>query len=86
MPARAVGAKLLKRNLSDLAAMGGRATAAVLAVQRIMAPKGAPAVSPDGTKVAFVRSDGTNNQIWVSTIAGAGAAVAETRSEDATGM
>jgi thiamine-monophosphate kinase len=28
----AVGAKLLKRNLSDLAAMGGRATAAVLAL------------------------------------------------------
>ncbi len=30
--ARAVGAKLLKRNLSDLAAMGGRPTAAVLAL------------------------------------------------------
>jgi thiamine-monophosphate kinase len=29
---RAVGEKLLKRNLSDLAAMGGRATAAVLAL------------------------------------------------------
>lgn len=29
---RAVGAKLLKRNLSDLAAMGGRPTAAVLAL------------------------------------------------------
>jgi thiamine-monophosphate kinase len=31
-PARAVGAKLLKRNLSDLAAMGGRPVAAVLAL------------------------------------------------------
>jgi thiamine-monophosphate kinase len=30
IPPRAVGAKLLKRNLSDLAAMGGRPTAAVL--------------------------------------------------------
>ena len=32
VPARAVGAKLLKRNLSDLAAMGGRPTAAVVAL------------------------------------------------------
>jgi len=32
IPARAVGAKLLKRNLSDLAAMGGRPVAAVLAL------------------------------------------------------
>lgn len=32
IPAHAVGAKLLKRNLSDLAAMGGRPTAAVLAL------------------------------------------------------
>jgi thiamine-monophosphate kinase len=32
VPSRAVGAKLLKRNLSDLAAMGGRPTAAVLAL------------------------------------------------------
>jgi thiamine-monophosphate kinase len=32
LPARAVGAKLLKRNLSDLAAMGGRPTAAVVAL------------------------------------------------------
>lgn len=32
IPAQAVGAKLLKRNLSDLAAMGGRPTAAVLAL------------------------------------------------------
>jgi thiamine-monophosphate kinase len=32
VPARAVGAKLLKRNLSDLAAMGGRPTVAVLAL------------------------------------------------------
>jgi thiamine-monophosphate kinase len=32
VPAAAVGAKLLKRNLSDLAAMGGRPTAAVLAL------------------------------------------------------
>jgi thiamine-monophosphate kinase len=32
IPPRAVGAKLLKRNLSDLAAMGGRPTAAVLAL------------------------------------------------------
>ncbi len=32
IPARAVGAKLLKRNLSDLAAMGGKPTAAVLAL------------------------------------------------------
>ena len=31
-PPRAVGAKLLKRNLSDLAAMGGRPTAAVIAL------------------------------------------------------
>jgi thiamine-monophosphate kinase len=32
VPARQVGAKLLKRNLSDLAAMGGKPTAAVLAL------------------------------------------------------
>ena len=32
VPPRTVGAKLLKRNLSDLAAMGGRPTAAVLAL------------------------------------------------------
>jgi len=32
VPPRAVGAKLLKRNLRDLAAMGGRPTAAVLAL------------------------------------------------------
>lgn len=32
VPARAVGEKLLKRNLSDLAAMGGHPTAAVLAL------------------------------------------------------
>jgi thiamine-monophosphate kinase len=32
VPPHAVGAKLLKRNLSDLAAMGGRPTAAVLAL------------------------------------------------------
>jgi thiamine-monophosphate kinase len=32
VPAEKVGAKLLKRNLSDLAAMGGRPTAAVLAL------------------------------------------------------
>ncbi|WP_414659963.1 thiamine-phosphate kinase [Horticoccus sp. 23ND18S-11] len=32
VPASAVGAKLLKRNLSDLAAMGGRPVAAVLAL------------------------------------------------------
>jgi thiamine-monophosphate kinase len=32
VPASAVGAKLLKRNLSDLAAMGGKPTAAVLAL------------------------------------------------------
>ena len=32
VPPRAVGAKLLKRNLSDLAAMGGKPTAAVLAL------------------------------------------------------
>ena len=32
VPPRAVGAKLLKRNLSDLAAMGGQPTAAVLAL------------------------------------------------------
>jgi thiamine-monophosphate kinase len=32
IPSRTVGAKLLKRNLSDLAAMGGRPTAAVLAL------------------------------------------------------
>jgi len=32
VPPRAAGAKLLKRNLSDLAAMGGRPTVAVLAV------------------------------------------------------
>jgi thiamine-monophosphate kinase len=32
LPPRAVGAKLLKRNLSDLAAMGGRPSAAVVAL------------------------------------------------------
>ena len=32
VPPRAVGGKLLKRNLSDIAAMGGRPTAAVLAL------------------------------------------------------
>jgi thiamine-monophosphate kinase len=32
VPARAVGAKLLKRNLSDIAAMGGRPVAAVIAL------------------------------------------------------
>ena len=32
VPPRAVGAKLLKRNLSDLAAMGGRPTAAVISL------------------------------------------------------
>jgi thiamine-monophosphate kinase len=32
VPARAVGAKLLKRNLSDIAAMGGRPVAAVVAL------------------------------------------------------
>jgi thiamine-monophosphate kinase len=32
VPPRAVGAKLLKRNLSDIAAMGGRPVAAVLAI------------------------------------------------------
>ncbi|MFI5356946.1 MAG: thiamine-phosphate kinase [Opitutales bacterium] len=32
VPPQAVGAKLLKRNLSDLAAMGGRPTAAVIAL------------------------------------------------------
>jgi thiamine-monophosphate kinase len=32
LPPRAAGAKLLKRNLSDLAAMGGRPTAAVVAL------------------------------------------------------
>src|SRR5882757_8441711 len=32
VPARAAGAKLLKRNLSDIAAMGGRPTVAVLAL------------------------------------------------------
>lgn len=32
VPARAVGAKLLKRNLSDIAAMGGRPRAAVIAL------------------------------------------------------
>ncbi|HRI83546.1 MAG TPA: AIR synthase related protein, partial [Opitutaceae bacterium] len=32
IPARAVGTKLLKRNLSDLAAMGGRPSAAVIAL------------------------------------------------------
>jgi thiamine-monophosphate kinase len=37
LTARAVGAKLLKRNLSDIAAMGGRPVAAVLSVS--LAPK-----------------------------------------------
>ncbi len=29
-----------------------------------------PAVSPDGSHVAFMRSDGTNNQIWTSNMTG----------------
>lgn len=45
VPARAVGAKLLKRNLSDIAAMGGRPVAAVLSVS--MAPQ---------TSVAWLRN------------------------------
>jgi len=44
VPARAVGAKLLKRNLSDIAAMGGRPVAAVIAL----------ALAP-GTSVAWLR-------------------------------
>jgi putative cell wall-binding protein len=31
-----------------------------------------PALSPDGTHVAFVRSDGTHNQIWTSDLTGGG--------------
>lgn len=44
LPARAVGAKLLKRNLSDIAAMGGRPVAAVLSVS--LAPQ---------TRIAWLR-------------------------------
>ena len=44
VPPRAVGAKLLKRNLSDIAAMGGRPVAAVLSL----------ALAPD-TSVAWLR-------------------------------
>ncbi|MEJ1971547.1 MAG: thiamine-phosphate kinase [Lacunisphaera sp.] len=44
MPARAVGAKLLKRNLSDIAAMGGRPVAAVISL----------ALAPE-TSVAWLR-------------------------------
>ena len=45
VPARAVGAKLLKRNLSDIAAMGGRPRTAVLSL----------ALAPE-TSVAWLRS------------------------------
>lgn len=31
-----------------------------------------PSISPDGSHVAFVRSDGTHNQIWTSDLTGAG--------------
>jgi putative cell wall-binding protein len=31
-----------------------------------------PSISPDGTHVAFVRSDGTHKQIWTSDLTGAG--------------
>jgi thiamine-monophosphate kinase len=44
VPPRAVGAKLLKRNLSDIAAMGGRPVAAVVSL----------AVAPD-TSIAWLR-------------------------------
>jgi thiamine-monophosphate kinase len=44
VPARAVGAKLLKRNLSDIAAMGGRPVAAVISL----------ALAPD-TRFAWLR-------------------------------
>ena len=44
VPARAVGAKLLKRNLSDIAAMGGRPVAAVISL----------ALAPE-TSVAWLR-------------------------------
>ena len=44
VPARAVGAKLLKRNLSDIAAMGGRPKSAVVSL----------ALAP-GTSVAWLR-------------------------------
>lgn len=44
VPARAVGAKLLKRNLSDIAAMGGRPVAAVVSL----------ALAPD-TSIAWLR-------------------------------
>jgi putative cell wall-binding protein len=39
-------------------------------VATIATDASSPAVSPDGTTVAFVRSDGTNNQIWTVPIAG----------------
>jgi thiamine-monophosphate kinase len=45
VPARAVGAKLLKRNLSDIAAMGGRPLAAVISL----------ALAPE-TSVAWLRA------------------------------
>lgn len=44
VPARAVGAKLLKRNLSDIASMGGRPVAAVVSL----------ALAPD-TNIAWLR-------------------------------
>lgn len=44
VPPRAVGAKLLKRNLSDIAAMGGRPVAAVVSL----------ALAPD-TRIAWLR-------------------------------
>ncbi|MEV4821713.1 cell wall-binding repeat-containing protein [Micromonospora sp. NPDC049274] len=38
--------------------------------QQITTDASNPSISPDGTRVAFVRSDGTHRQIWVSNLSG----------------
>jgi len=42
-------------------------------VQELFGNGAAPAISPDGTKVAFVRSDGTKNQIYTADLDGTNA-------------